>query len=178
MLQIAIYRWAATICRLVPRVAIIRLKKINPMSQSCRAHLFFGARLIQQNSRFEFFLLAWFFFSFFYDLLVKKYKKRYDRHNETLWTTNFFNSCVLPCILFIQNQVPCFKAVTDSNLTRLLLRKKKKTVKKTAFRSGLPICHELWDIAFIFCSLKVQVTYHVCQSFCLHVNLDYLFVPH
>ena len=40
-----------------------------------------------------------------------------------------FNSC-LPCILFIQNEVPYFKAVTDSNLTRLLPRKKKKTVKK------------------------------------------------
>ena len=115
-------------CKLPSR--IIRLKKINPMSQSCRAHLFFDARLIQKNSRFEFFLLAWFFFPVFYDLLVKKYKKRYDRHNETLWTTNFFNPCVLPCVLFIQNQVPYFKAVTDSNLTRLLLRKKKKNVKK------------------------------------------------
>ena len=53
------------------------------MSQSCRARLFFGARLIQQNSRFEFFLLI-FFFQFFMNLLVKIYKKRYDRHNETL----------------------------------------------------------------------------------------------
>ena len=116
----------------IPNVS--KAKKINPMSQSCREHLFFGARLIQQNSRFEFFLLAWFFFPVFYDLLIKKYKKRYDRHNETLWTTNFFNSCVLPCILFIKNQVPYFKAVTDSNLTRLLLRKKqtnkKQNVKK------------------------------------------------
>ena len=73
-------------------------QKMNPMSQSCRAHLFFGARLIQQNSRFEFFLLAYFFFiliffknivnvvvvvcfcffsffQFFMDLLVKIYKK-------------------------------------------------------------------------------------------------------
>ena len=33
-------------------------KKINHMSQSCRAHLFFGARLIQQNPRFEIFLLS------------------------------------------------------------------------------------------------------------------------
>ena len=33
-------------------------KKINHMSQSCRAHLFFGARLIQQNPGFEIFLLA------------------------------------------------------------------------------------------------------------------------
>ena len=109
----------------------IRLKKINPMSQSYRTHLFFGARLIQQNSRFEFFFCSLDFFSVFYDLLVKKYKKRYDRHNETLWTTNFFIFCVLPCILFIQNQVPYFKAVTDSNVTRLLLRKKKKKKKKT-----------------------------------------------
>ena len=62
----------------------VRLKKINPMSQSCRAHLFFRARLIQQNSRFEFFFARLIFFSVFYDLLVKKYKKRYDRHNETL----------------------------------------------------------------------------------------------
>ena len=37
------------------------------MPQSCRAHLFFGARLIQKNSRFDFF----FFFllaSVFYEL--------------------------------------------------------------------------------------------------------------
>ena len=39
------------------------LKKIC-MSQSCRARLFFGARLIQQNSSFYSFLLAYFFFSF------------------------------------------------------------------------------------------------------------------
>ena len=69
---------------------VIRLKKINPMSQSCRAHLFFGARSIQQNSRFEFFfgLLNFFFVLFlvflFMNLLVKIYKKRYDGHNETL----------------------------------------------------------------------------------------------
>ena len=134
------------------------------MSQSCRAHLFF--RCAFDSAKFKvwiFFCSLDFFFQFFYDLLVKKYKKRHDRHNETLWTTNFFNSCVVPCILFIQNQVPYFKAVTDSNLTRLLLRKKKKkkkkTLKKNTFRSGLPICHELWDIAFIFFSLilvKIQ----------------------
>ena len=47
---------------------LIRLKKINPMSQSCRARLFFGARLIQQNSRFYFFFACLFFFPFFYDL--------------------------------------------------------------------------------------------------------------
>ena len=33
------------------------------------------------------------------NLLVKIYKKRYDRHNETLWTTDFFNSvfCLVSC---------------------------------------------------------------------------------
>ena len=131
----------------------IRLK-INPMSQSCHAHLFFGARLIQQNSRFEFFGLAYFFFPFFMNLLVKIYKKRYDRHNETLWTTDFFNFvfCLLSCSS--KNHVPYFKAVTDSNLTHLLLRRKKKMLKKkNTFRSGLPICHKLWDIAYIFFSL-------------------------
>ena len=54
------------------------------MSQSCRAHLFFGARLIQQNSRFEFVFACLIFFPVFYDLLVQKYKKRCDRHNKTL----------------------------------------------------------------------------------------------
>ena len=132
--------------------AALRLKKNK--SYVSKLPCAFVFRCAFDSAKFKvwiFFLLAWFFFQFFYDLLVKKYKKRYGRHNETLWTTNFFNSCDLPCILFIQNQVPYFKAVTDSNLTRLLLRKKKKkNVKKTAFRSGLPICHELWDIAFIF----------------------------
>ena len=98
-----------------------------------------------------------FFSQFFMNFLVKIYKKRYDKHNETLWTTDFFNSvfCLVSCSS--KNQVPYFKAVTDSNLTRLLLRKKKKkkkSLKKNAFRSGLPICHELWDIAFIFFSLS------------------------
>ena len=51
-------------------VTIKATKKINSMSQSCRAHLFFGAHLIQQNSRFEiFFLLACLiFFAVFYEL--------------------------------------------------------------------------------------------------------------
>ena len=43
-----------------------KAKKINPMSQSCRAFVF-GACLIQQNSRFEFFCLL-FFFPVFYEL--------------------------------------------------------------------------------------------------------------
>ena len=46
-------------------------------------------------------------------------------------------------------------AVTDSNLTHLLLRgekkkKKKKKRLKKHFRSGLPICHKLCDTEFIY----------------------------
>ena len=48
---------------------------------------------------FFFFLLAYFLSSLFMNVLVKIYKKRYDRHNETLWTTDFFNSvfCLVSC---------------------------------------------------------------------------------
>ena len=58
------------------------------------------------------------------------YKKKYNRHNVTLWTTDFFNSvfCLVSCSS--KNQVPYLKAVTDSNLTRLLLRKQNKTKTK------------------------------------------------
>ena len=54
----------------------VRLKKINHMSQSCRAHLFFGARLIQQNPRFEIFLLAYFFFPVFYELSCQNIQEK------------------------------------------------------------------------------------------------------
>ena len=67
-------------------ITMLRLRKINHMSQSCCAHLFFGARLIQQNPRFEIFFacLFFFFFQLFMNFLVKIYKKRYEKHNETL----------------------------------------------------------------------------------------------
>ena len=110
--------------------AIIRLKKINPMSQSCRAHLFFGARLILQNSRFDFFFTCLIFFPVFDELACQNILEKIW---QTQWNTLnniLLHLCVLSCILFIQNQVPYFKAVTNSNLTCLLLRKKKKKKKK------------------------------------------------
>ena len=71
--------------------ASIRLKKKKKiLSQSCHTHLFFGVRLIQQNSRFEFFLLAY-FFQFFLWTCLSKYTRK-DRHNETLWTTDFWHN--------------------------------------------------------------------------------------
>ena len=56
--------------------------------------------------------------------------------------------CSVLYLVHPKNQVPYFKALSDSNLTRLLLRKKQSKTKQTvtintAFRSGLPISHEL-----------------------------------
>ena len=54
---------------------------------------------------FFFFFFCLNFFQFIMNSLVKIYMKRHDRHNKTLCTTDFFNSCVLSCILFIQNHI-------------------------------------------------------------------------
>ena len=59
---------------------MLRQKKI--MSQSCCLHLFFGARLIQQNSCFKIFVPFLFFF-------LKIYIKRYNRYNKTYGTAKF-----------------------------------------------------------------------------------------
>ena len=81
-------------------LSIFRLKKI--MSQSCRAHLFFGAPLIQQNSRFEFFLLAWFFF--FFSFLWLACQKIQEKIWQTQWntlieqqTSSTFMFCLVSC---------------------------------------------------------------------------------
>ena len=56
---------------------LYKAKKINPMSQSCRVHLFFGARLIQQNSRFEFYFACLIFFSsLFYELACQNIQEK------------------------------------------------------------------------------------------------------
>ena len=49
-----------------------------------------------------------FFFQFVMNLLVRIYMKRHDRHNKTLYTTDFFNSvfCLVSCSSI--NQVPYF----------------------------------------------------------------------
>ena len=54
-------------------------KKKNPMSQSFSVYLFFGAFLIWQNSRFEFFfacLIFFFFFSVFYELAYQNIQEK------------------------------------------------------------------------------------------------------
>ena len=72
-----------------------------------------------------FFFACLFFFPVFMNLLVKIYKKRYDRHKETLWTTDFFNSvcCLVSCSPKIKFHI---LKLWTTNLTRLLLRKKGK----------------------------------------------------
>ena len=121
----------------------------------------FVIRCVVDSAKFKLLIFLFFFFTcliffqFFMSLLVKIYMKRHDRHFEQQ-----ISSTLVFCLVFCssKNQVPYFiliKAVTDSNLTRLLLEggepnllktvKKKKTHTHT-FRSGLPICHKLWDI--------------------------------
>ena len=101
-----------------------------------------------------FFACLIFFFSFIWTCSSKYTRKDMTdtmKHFEQQTSSTLCSvfKCLVSCSA--KNQVPYFKAVTDSNLTLLLLRrKKKKPLKKNAFRSGLPICHELWDIAFIF----------------------------
>ena len=109
------------------------------MSQSCCARLFLVRVWFSKIQAFNF-LACLFFFQFFMNLLVKINMKRHDRHNTTLWTTDFFNSVffLVPCSS--KNQVPYFilkKVVTDSNLTRLLLNGK----KKISLRAILKIHH-------------------------------------
>ena len=108
------------------RQKCIRLKKINPMSQSCRAHLFFGARLIQQNSRFEFFLLAWFFFFSFYDLSKNTRKDMTDtmKHFEQQ-TSSTLVFCLVSCSSKIKFHI---LKLWPTQIWKK--KKKKKNVKK------------------------------------------------
>ena len=71
------------------------------------------------------------------NLLVKIYMKRYNRHNETLWTTDFFKSvfCLqVSCILFIQKSSSIFQSCdrlkSDMSAAQEQKKKKKKPLKK------------------------------------------------
>ena len=64
------------------------------------------------------------------NFLVKIYKKRYDEHNETLWTTDFFNSCVLSCILLIQKSSSIFQSCDRLKSDTSAAQEKKKKKKK------------------------------------------------
>ena len=76
-----------------------------------------------------FFFACLIFFPVFYEL-VKIYKKRYDRHNETLWTTGFFNSvfCLLSCSSKIKFQ---FSKLWMTQIWHVCCSERKKKKKKT-----------------------------------------------
>ena len=103
-----------------------------------------------------FFLLAYIFFSFLWTCLSKyRWKDMADTIKHFEQQTSVF--CILSCILFIQKSSSLFH--TEQSCDRLKFetsaaqekKKKKKTMlKRTAFRSGFPICLKLWDNFFFF----------------------------
>ena len=122
------------------------------MSQCCRAHLFFRCAFDSAKFKVWNFFACLIFFSIFLWTCLSNNKKRHDRHNETLWTTDFFNSVF--CLVHPKSSSifqSCERLKSDTSAAQK--KKKKKLLKKNAFRSGLPICHELWDIAFVFLAL-------------------------
>ena len=110
----------------------MRLKKINPMSQSCHAHLFFGARLIQQNSSLIFFA-RWIFFSSFLWLVCQKIQ-------EKIWQTqwNTLNNKLLQLLcsaLYLVHPksssiFPSCDRLKSDTFAAQEKKKKKKTLKK------------------------------------------------
>ena len=115
---------------------VFRLKKIIPMSQSCRARLFFGALLIQQNSRFEFFLLAYFFFQFFWTCLSKYTRKDMS---DTMKHFEQQTSSTLCSVLYLVHPKSssifqsCDRLKSDTSAAKKTKNKQtnKKTIKKT-----------------------------------------------
>ena len=127
------------------------------MSQSCRARLFFGARLVWQNSSFYFIYFLLIFFSIFLWTCLSKY--RWKDMTDTIKHFEQQTSSTLRSVLYLVHPKIKFhifklnKVVTDSNLKHLLLGGEKKNIKKNVFRSGFPICHKLWDIFFFSLAL-------------------------
>ena len=127
---------------------------------------------------------AWLiFFPVFYELACQNIQEKIW---QTQWNTlnnRLFHLCVLSCILFIQKSSSIFQRCdwlkSDTSRPSAQKERKKKTKKKkkkkNAFRSGLPICHELWDIAFIFFSLMLWSFLRSLKSmihidFCLSIH--------
>ena len=118
------------------------------MSQSCRANLFFGARLIQQNSSFCFCFCFCFFVSFLRTCLSKYTRKDIT---ETMKHFEQQTSSTLCSLLYLTHPKSSSIFQSCDRLkfgTSAALKKKKiqtnkqnKKRKKPAFRSGLPICH-------------------------------------
>ena len=126
-----VWLFAKTLVKKLMLKVLVRLKKINPMSQSCRAHLFFGARLIQQNSKFEFFLLAWFFFFSFLWLAKLSKNTRKDitdtmKHFEQQ-TSSTLVFCLVSCSSKIKFHI---SKLWPTQIWHVCCSEKKKKKKK------------------------------------------------
>ena len=111
-----------------------KAKKMHSRSQSRRAHLFFGARLIQQNSRFEF-CFACYFFPVFYELACQNIQEKICRYIETLEQQT---SSTLCSVLYLVHPKSgsifqsCDRLKSDTSAAQKKKKKKKKNhVKKT-----------------------------------------------
>ena len=145
---------------------IFRLKKINCMSQSCRACVCFSVHVwfskIQAFIYLFIFCLLNFFSSVFYELACQNIdEKTWQAQSNTL-NNRLLQLCVLSCILFIQKSSSTFH--TEQSCDQLKFKTSAAQKKKMAFRSGFPICHKLWDIDFFFFS-RIWILY----QFLLHI---------
>ena len=92
----------------------------------------------------------------------KKRTKSLMKHFEQQTSSTLYlvhpksNSMFQSCERLKSDKVCCSEKQNKRKNKQTLLKKKKKK-KKKAFMSGLPICHELWDIAFIFFSLLLLI---------------------
>ena len=113
----------------------IRLKKINAMSQSCRAHLISVRVWFSKIEGLNFFSLLNFFFQFLWTCLSKyTWKDMTDTIEH--FKHRLLQHCVLSCILFIQKSSSIFqscdwlKSDTSAAQKKKKKKKKKKTLKK------------------------------------------------
>ena len=106
------------------------------------------------DSKFKvwFFFTCLIFFQFFMTCLSKNTRKGMTetmKHYEHQ-TSSTLVFCLVSCSSKIKFHI---SKLWPTQIWHVCCSEKKKTLKKNAFRSGLPICHELWDITFIVFSL-------------------------
>ena len=90
--------------------ALIRLKKKNSVSQSCRPHLFFCAHLILQNSDFHFFFLEIIFFFIF---TTKNEESLLFWKNLSMWE---LKKCVKSRLISENTEVETFQSFLVSDV--------------------------------------------------------------
>ena len=130
----------------------IRLKK-SILCLKAAARIYFSVRVwFSKIQGLNFFACLIFLFSFLWTCLSK-----YTRKDMTDTMKHFeqYTSSTLCSILDLlhSKSSSIFQSCVWHKSDTSVAQKKKKKPLKTAFRSSLPICHELWDIAFIFFNL-------------------------